>query len=108
MPPDDPLDYVSKIGEKAGVSSEAQGIAIRIVRKAKRKRVTLGKDPSGLAAAALYIASQSENEMVTQRDLSRAANVTAVTIRNRKRELVEKLRLKDREFLTNSSINATL
>jgi len=93
MPVDDPLDYVSKIGDKAGVSSEAQGIAMKIVRQAKRKRVTLGKDPSGLAAAALYIASQSENEMVTQNDLSRAANVTEVTIRNRKKELVEKLGL---------------
>ena len=94
MPPDDPLDYVSKIAEKVYVSGETQGIAMKIVREAKRKRVSLGKDPSGLAAAALYIASQFKNEMVTQRELSRAANVTEVTIRNRKRELLEKLNLK--------------
>ncbi len=99
MPLDDPLDYVSKLGEKAGVSIEAQGMATKIICKAKRKRVTLGKDPSGLAAAALYIASQSRNEMVTQHDLSRAANVTEVTIRNRKKELIEKLKLKDQGLL---------
>ncbi len=93
MPPDDPLDYVSKIGEKAGVSSRTQGIAMKIIREAKRKHVTSGKDPSGLAAAALYIASQFKNEMVTQSELSRAADVTQVTIRNRKKELVEKLGL---------------
>jgi transcription initiation factor TFIIB len=93
MPVDDPLDYVSKIGEKAGVSSRTQGIAMKIVREAKRKHVTSGKDPSGLAAAALYIASQFKRELVTQSELSRAADVTEVTIRNRKRELVEKLRL---------------
>jgi len=93
MPVDDPLDYVSKIGEKAGISSRTQGIAMKIVHEAKRKHVTSGKDPSGLAAAALYIASQFQNEMVTQSELSRAADVTEVTVRNRKKELVEKLRL---------------
>ncbi len=93
MPVDDPLDYVSKIGEKAWISGETQGIAMKIVREAKRKRITMGKDPSGLAAAALYIASQYKNEAVTQHDLSHAANVTEVTIRNRKKELFEKLDL---------------
>ena len=99
MPIDNPLDYVSKIGGKAGVSSETEGIAMKIIREAKRKRLTMGKDPSGLAAAALYIASQFKNEMVTQSELSHAANVTEVTIRNRKRELVEKLNLKDQGIL---------
>jgi transcription initiation factor TFIIB len=93
MPLDDPLDYVSKIGEKAWISGKTQGMAMKIIREAKRKHLTMGKNPSGLAAAALYIASQSENAMVTQHDLCRAANVTEVTIRNRKRELVEELHL---------------
>ena len=93
MPVDDPLDYVSKIGEKVGISGRTQGIALKIVREAKRKHVTSGKDPSGLAAAALYIASQFKNELVTQSELSRAADVTEVTIRNRKKELVAKLNL---------------
>ena len=95
MPVDDPLDYVSKIGEKAWISGETQGIAMKIVREAKRKHVTSGKDPSGLAAAALYIASQFQNEMITQSELSRAADVTDVTIRNRKKELVERLGLEE-------------
>jgi transcription initiation factor TFIIB len=96
MPVDDPLDYVSKIGEKAWISGETQRMAMEIIRKAKRKHLTMGKDPSGLAAAALYIASQMESGgMITQHDLSCAANVTEVTIRNRKKELIEKLELKD-------------
>ncbi len=97
MPPDDPLDYVSKIAEKAWIPGETQGIAVKIIHEARRKRVTQGKDPSGLAAAALYIASQFKNERITQSDLSQAANVTEVTIRNRKRELLEELDLKSLE-----------
>jgi transcription initiation factor TFIIB len=71
-------------------------MAMKIIRKAQRKHLTMGKDPSGMAAAALYIASQMQSGgMITQHDLSCAANVTEVTIRNRKKELIEKLELKD-------------
>ena len=47
-----------------------------------------------MAAAALYIVSQFKNEGITQHDLSRAADVTEVTIRNRKKERFEKFDLK--------------
>lgn len=94
MPLDDPLGYLMKIAEKADASPKTQGLAARIVREAKRKRITSGKDPSGLAAAALYIASQINKEKLTQTEISKAANVTEVTIRNRKKELRKKLQLK--------------
>jgi transcription initiation factor TFIIB len=94
MPVDDPLDYVAKVADKAGASTKTQGLAARIVREAKRKHITSGKDPSGLAAAALYIASRIVNDDLTQLELSKAADVTEVTIRNRKKELRKKLQLK--------------
>ena len=42
-----------------------------------------GKDPIGLAAAALYHVAQTKNLEHTQRVLSMAAGITEVTIRNR-------------------------
>ena len=56
MPVADPLTYVSKIAEKNGISGKTQGAAITILAEARRKRFAAGKDPMGLAAAALYIA----------------------------------------------------
>jgi transcription initiation factor TFIIB len=47
----------------------------------------------GAAAAALYIASIQENERRTQRDVSEAAKVTEVTVRNRYKEFQERLNL---------------
>ena len=93
MPIDDPLDYVTKIAEKAGVPSDVEGLAIKIVRDAKYKHIALGKDPSGLVAAAIYIASKLKKENITQSQLSRAADVTEVTIRNRKQDLMKRLNL---------------
>jgi len=94
MPIDDPSDYVTKIAEKAKVSSEVEGLAIKLIREAKSKFATTGKDPSGLAAAALYIASKMKKEKITQSRLAKAADVTEVTVRNRKRDLMKTLKMK--------------
>ncbi len=93
MPIADPLTYVSKIAEKNGVSGKAQGAAIAILREARRNRAAAGKDPIGLAAAALYIACMQNNEKKTQKDIAEAAGVTEVTIRNRYKALKKQLNL---------------
>jgi len=93
MPIDSPLDYVLKIAEKAGVSGEVQGLAVKILREAKVNRAVAGKDPTGLAAAAVYLASEFKGEKITQKKIAEAAEVTEVTIRKRKGELVKKVNL---------------
>ena len=93
MPIADPITYISKIGEKAGISGQTQSLALNILREAKKKLVVSGKDPMGLAAAALYIACLQVNEKKTQKDIAEAAAVTEVTIRNRYKALKRQLGL---------------
>ena len=93
MPTADPLTYVSKIAEKNGIPGKTQGAAIAILREARRKRAAAGKDPMGLAAAALYIACIQHNERKTQKDIAEAAGVTEVTVRNRYKALKKQLNL---------------
>jgi transcription initiation factor TFIIB len=93
MPISDPLTYVSKIAEKNGVSGKTQGTAIAILRDAKQKRFSAGKDPIGMAAAALYIACLQNNEKVTQKDIAEASGVTEVTVRNRYKALKQQLNI---------------
>jgi transcription initiation factor TFIIB len=94
MPVHDPLEYVSKIGGDVGIAGEIQGLAIRLLREAHAKGLISGKDPRGVAAAILYIASKLKDEHVTQKEIAEAAGITEVTIRNRKRGLLEGLKLK--------------
>jgi transcription initiation factor TFIIB len=93
MPIADPLTYISKIAERTGISGDTQGLAIKILRQARRKRAASGKDPMGLAAAALYIACLQNNEKKTQKDIAEAAGVTEVTVRNRYKSLKRQLGL---------------
>ena len=94
MPIDDPTDYITKVAAKAKVSSDVEGLALNLIGEAKKKYATTGKDPSGLAAAILYLSARMLKEKVTQARLAKAANVTEVTVRNRKRDLIKSLNLK--------------
>jgi len=93
MPIADPLTYVSKIAETTGISGKTQGLAIQILREARKRRAAAGKDPMGLAAAALYIACLQTNQKKTQKDIAEAAGVTEVTVRNRYKTLKKQLNL---------------
>src|SRR3989337_2629516 len=93
MPIADPMTYLSKIAERTGISGQTQGLAINILINAKKMRAASGKDPMGLAAAALYIACLPKNEKKTQQDITEPAAVTEVTVRNRYKSLKRQLGL---------------
>ena len=75
------------------VGELTQQDAVKILREAERLKTTAGKDPMGLAAAALYIACVRNDEKRTQKMIADAAGVTEVTIRNRYKGLKESLNL---------------
>ena len=83
MPVVDPTKCISRIASAAGLSEKTKRKALAILKKAEETRTSAGKDPMGLAAAALYVACVLVGENKTQRDVAEAASVTEVTIRNR-------------------------
>ncbi|MBS7650534.1 MAG: transcription initiation factor IIB [Halobacteria archaeon] len=93
MPVEDPIRCVSKIASKVSISMKTQRTAIKILKEARRVGIAAGKDPMGLAAAALYVACVLEGEKKTQKDIAEVANVTEVTVRNRYKGLKEALNL---------------
>uniref|UniRef100_A0A7J3ZL45 Transcription initiation factor IIB n=1 Tax=Fervidicoccus fontis TaxID=683846 RepID=A0A7J3ZL45_9CREN len=93
VPPANPLDYIPRMGSLLGLSGRTLKKAAEIVEAAREKAITAGKDPAGLAAAAIYIATLLENERRTQKEIANIAGVTEVTVRNRYKELVTQLNL---------------
>ncbi|NWJ29891.1 transcription initiation factor IIB [Marine Group I thaumarchaeote] len=83
MPVVDPIKGVSRIASNAGLGEKTKREAISILNEAKRTYITAGKDPMGIAAAALYLACISTGEVKSQKLISNASGVTEVTIRNR-------------------------
>jgi len=91
--PANPKDYVPRFCSILNLSDKVQANAIKILKSAKKLDITSGKGPTGVAAAAIYIACVLVGEKRTQREVASIVNVTEVTIRNRYKELVEKLGL---------------
>jgi transcription initiation factor TFIIB len=87
MPIDTPMKFVPSIASKLKLKRGTEQHAIEILRKAKQLKGLSGKDPRGLAAAALYMACMENNDKRIQKDVAAAAGTTEVTLRNRLRGL---------------------
>jgi len=83
IPVADPVKGVSRIASIAGLGEKTKRKAIKLLNKAKKIGMVAGKDPMGIAAAALYLSCISTGGSKTQKEISIASGVTEVTIRNR-------------------------
>jgi len=88
-------DYVPRFGSLLTLSEKVQVKAVEVLNNASKHDVTSGKGPIGVAAAALYISAVLNGEKKTQREVADIIGVTEVTIRNRYKEMIEALGIKD-------------
>ena len=83
VPVADPVNGIPRIASIAGLGEKTKRKAVEILKMAKKIGMVAGKDPTGLAAAALYLACITDGGNKTQKEISEASGVTEVTIRNR-------------------------
>ena len=87
----DPEQKLGKIFKGISISGLKAGLVERTARKilqdAKKTGVTAGKDPTGLAAAAIYLACKKHDIRKTQRTMAIAAELSEITLRNRANDL---------------------
>jgi transcription initiation factor TFIIB len=89
--PTSPQDYISRFCSALKLSADVKAKTLEILHEATNRELTSGRGPTGIAAASLYIASVLCGERRTQREVAEVAGVTEVTIRNRYKELAEKM-----------------
>ncbi len=93
--PSSPKDYISRFASTLHLSPKSQNKALEILKKAEISELTSGRGPAGIAAAALYVAALLNDEKKTQREVADVAGITEVTIRNRYKELLDRLGLEE-------------
>jgi len=104
--PSSPKDYINRFASVLKLSPKTQNEALKILRKAENSELTSGRGPAGIAAAGLYVAALLNNEKKTQREVADVAGITEVTIRNRYKELLEKLGLENKLKMKEAEIKA--
>jgi transcription initiation factor TFIIB len=100
IPAVDHIRCITRIANKVGLSEKTKRLAVKIMREVVAMQISAGKGPMGIAATVLYIACLQGGEIKTQKELSIAAGVTEVTIRNRYSDLKKYLQ----DFAKSSSV----
>ncbi len=89
MPVVDSVQCIARISSKLKITEKTKRYAVKILKETQERKESAGKDPMGLAAAALYSSCVKNGLSVTQLDIAKASGVTEVTIRNRYKALKE-------------------
>ena len=89
--PPSPFDYIPRYSNELELDSEVRDKTIEILRMASDVGNTVGKSPLRTVAGAIYLAGKLCGKRKRQHDLVRVIGITEVSIRNRYREMEERL-----------------
>jgi transcription initiation factor TFIIB len=95
LPTIDNTKCIARVANKANISEKTKHQAMNLMDDVVKTGISAGKDPMGLAATVLYASCIKTGEQKTQVDLANAAQITEVTIRNRFKDLKNRLELHD-------------
>ncbi len=89
--PTDPLDYIPRFASELNLSEEATQRSRTLLTTVieTEESYLSGKNPVGLAVAAVYAGTLLTNEKVTQPAIGEVADISTVTIRKRYQDLLE-------------------
>jgi transcription initiation factor TFIIB len=91
VPNTDPTKCIAKVANKANLTEKTKRQALNIMEKVTENEISAGKDPMGVAATVLYISCIKTGENISQKEISHAAGITDVTLRNRFKDLKNQL-----------------
>ncbi|QLH02706.1 transcription factor TFIIB [Nitrosopumilus cobalaminigenes] len=86
-----PNEFVTRVSKAVGLTEKTERLAFKILGHASKKKVSTSKNPMAMAAAAINLASVINHEKITQLKISKASGISAVTIRDRSKEIKEKV-----------------
>jgi len=82
-----PDKFVTRLAKATNLSEKTQKLAFKILDVAGKKRISISKNPMSMAAAAVYLASLKNSEKVSQLKIAQVSGISAVTIRDRVKEM---------------------
>jgi len=89
--PADPAEYLPRFTSDLDLDDDLERQARDLLSELKKTGEHSGKNPTGLAAGAIYAAGLLTGDRITQGEVAETADVSEVTIRDRYSELLEAL-----------------
>ncbi len=82
-----PNEFVARVTKAINVTEKTQRLTFRILDIAQKKGITTSKNPLSMVAAAVYLAMLKNNEKISQMKIAQISGISAVTIRDRAKEI---------------------
>jgi transcription initiation factor TFIIB len=93
LPIIDTTKCIARVANKVNLSERTKHQAIDLMNDVVKSGLSAGKDPMGLAATVVYASCVRTGERKSQIDIANAADITEVTIRNRFKDIKNRLQL---------------
>jgi len=82
-----PTSFIPRLISELGLDHDIRRRANKLAERAEGTTLANGCQPSGVAAACVYLAAQEQGALITQSTVASAAEVSVVTLRSRRDEL---------------------
>jgi len=92
--PPSPEDYMPRYANELNLDQDVREKTFELLRLSQKAGFTVGKNPLSVVAAAIYLSSKLCGKRKKQHEIVEAIGITEVSIRNRYKEMVEKLNIK--------------
>jgi len=93
-----PIDFISRFASELNLDAKTQTKAVKLLEKIQKKGLDSGKSPTSLAATTLYISALMNKTKVTQKAIAETSGITETTLRQRTKEMLQKLGVKKSEL----------
>lgn len=86
-----PLDFVERISKSIGSGNKTRKDSLKLMEKVQELGISISKNPMAMAAAVVHLSVIKNKEKISQIRISEVSGISAVTIRDRAKDIRIKL-----------------
>jgi transcription initiation factor TFIIB len=87
----DPMKCIVKVANNADLNENTKRLAMDVMNNLSKREISAGKHPMAVAATVLYVSCLKTGVNIRQADIADAAGITEVTLRNRYKDLKNRI-----------------
>ena len=87
----DPMKCIVKVANNADLNENTKRRAMDVMNNLSKREISAGKHPMAVAATVLYVSCLKTGVNIRQADIADAAGITEVTLRNRYKDLKNRI-----------------
>ena len=86
-----PVDFIERISNSIGAGNKTRRDALRLMQTVQESGISTSKNPMAMAATVVHLAAFKNKEKISQIKIAEFSGISAVTIRDRAKEIRKKL-----------------